>query len=129
MASGRMVSAARAPVAVNSSNAAVAAPMRGMVMCLRSRDPTTNSPCIGANLCHRLRKVVRNLVEEAGGGEPALVGADQQRKVLGHGAGLDGVDADVLQRVGELRELHIVVELGAVGEATRPGEDRGDGVG
>ena len=31
--------------------------------------------------------------------------------------------------VGELGEFGVVVELGAVGEATRPGEDRGDRVG
>ena len=63
------------------------------------------------------------------GGQPALVGADQEREVLGHVAGFDGVDADLLQRLGELRELGVVVELGAVGEAAGPGEDRGDRVG
>src|SRR5690349_449834 len=77
---------------------------------------------------HRVREVVGNLVEEAGGRQPALVGADQQRKVLGHVAGLDGVDTDLLQREGELRQLRIVVEFGAVAETTRPGEDRGDRV-
>ena len=41
---------------------------------------------------HRLLQVLVDLVEEAGGGEPFLVGADQQRQVLGHVAGLDGVD-------------------------------------
>ena len=66
---------------------------------------------------HRLGEVVRDLVEEAGGGQPALVGADQKREVLGHVAVLDGRDADLLQRLGELRQLRVVVELGAVGEA------------
>ena len=58
-----------------------------------------------------------------------LVGADQQREVLGHEAGLDRIDADLLQRLGELRQFLVVVELGAVGEALRPSEDRGDRVG
>src|SRR5215203_3050456 len=31
---------------------------------------------------HRFGQVLRDLVEEAGGGEPALVGADQKREVL-----------------------------------------------
>src|SRR5512142_2743513 len=38
---------------------------------------------------HRLGEIVRNLVEEACGREPALVGADEQREILGHEAGLD----------------------------------------
>src|SRR3974390_857800 len=59
---------------------------------------------------HRLGQVVRDLVEEAGGGEPALIGADQKREVLGHIAVLDRLDADFLQCVGEFRELRIVVE-------------------
>src|SRR6185312_5831427 len=66
---------------------------------------------------HRLGEVVRDLVEEAGGGQPALVGADQEREVLGHVAFLDGGDADLFQLLGELRELRIIVELGAVREA------------
>src|SRR5438128_2156270 len=126
MASGSVVSAARAPVTANTKSAAVA--MRGLVMLSPVADPATTNPRV-AYLCHRLRKVVRNLVEEAGGRQPALVGADQEREVLGHGAGLDSIDADRLQRVSELRELRIVVELGAVGEATGPGEDRGDRIG
>src|SRR4051794_28519766 len=32
----------------------------------------------------RLPEVLGDLVEEAGGREPALVGADQEREVLGH---------------------------------------------
>ena len=51
-----------------------------------------------ADLRHRLLQVLVDLVEEARGREPLLVGADQQREVLGHVAGLDGVDADLLQR-------------------------------
>src|ERR1700761_1723480 len=78
---------------------------------------------------HRLVEVVRDLVEEAGGRQPALVGADEEREVLGHVAFLDGGDADLLERACELRQRLVVVELGAMAEATGPGEDRGDGVG
>jgi len=62
---------------------------------------------------HRLLQVVVDLVEEAGGREPLLVGADQEREVLGHEARLDRVNADLLQGVRELRQRGIVVELGA----------------
>src|SRR5215211_4289277 len=63
---------------------------------------------------HRLLEVFVDLVEEAGGGEPLLLGADEEGEVLGHEAGLDRVDADLLQRRGEAGELRVVVELGAV---------------
>src|SRR3954467_7862791 len=50
-----------------------------------------------SGLCrHLLGQVFGDLVEKAGGGEPALVGTDQQRQILGHVAGFDGVDADLL---------------------------------
>src|SRR5581483_9739802 len=83
----------------------------------------------GASRRHRLAEVVRDLVEEAGGRQPALVGADQEREVLGHVPVLDGGDAALLQRVGEFCQLRVVVALGAVREPARPGEDRGDRVG
>ena len=63
---------------------------------------------------HRLLQVLVDLVEEAGGRQPLLVGADQQRQVLGHEAGLDRADRDPLQGRSERRQLRIVVELGAV---------------
>src|SRR6516225_6361447 len=78
---------------------------------------------------HRLVEVFRDLVEEARGRQPALVGADEQREILGHVAVLDGLHADLLQRIGKLRKLRIVVELGAVTEAPRPGEDGSDRIG
>src|SRR5689334_13805508 len=78
---------------------------------------------------HRLLQVFVDLVEEAGGRKPLLVGADQEREVLGHEARLDRVYRDLLERRGELRQCRVVVELGAMREAARPGEDRGDGVG
>ncbi len=78
---------------------------------------------------HRLLEVSVDFVEESGGGEPGLVGSDEEREVLGHVAAFDGVDADGFERRCELCEFRIVVQLGAVGEATGPGEDRGDRVG
>ncbi len=80
-------------------------------------------------LGHRLLEVLVELVEELRGGQPLLVGADQQRQVLGHVAGFDRVDADLLQRLGELLHVGRAVELAAVLEAAGPGEDRGDRVG
>src|SRR5580692_1717011 len=66
---------------------------------------------------HRLVEVLRDLVEEARGRQPALIGADQEREVLGHVAVFDGGDADLLQRACELRQRVVVVELGAMAEA------------
>src|SRR5215471_7376511 len=83
----------------------------------------------GDELPRRLAHVLRHLVEEARGGEPPLVGADEECEILGHEAGFDGLHADLLERGGEARELGVVVELGAMGEAARPGEDRGDRIG
>ena len=68
-------------------------------------------------LSHRLLQILVDLVEEAGGREPGLVGADEQRQVLGHEAGLDRLDADLFQRVGEALQFGVVVELGAMREA------------
>jgi hypothetical protein len=66
---------------------------------------------------------------------PFLVQTEEEREVLGHEAGLDGVDAHLLQGraeiyiIIELGQVRIVVELGAMGKAARPGEDLRDGVG
>src|SRR5258708_6653852 len=78
---------------------------------------------------HRLLQILVDLVEEAGGGEPLLIGADQQRQVFRHKARFHRIDADLLQGGGELRQRRIVVELGAVRETARPGKDRGDRIG
>jgi len=50
-------------------------------------------------------------------------------QILSHATGLDGVNATCLQNLTELGELVVVVQLGAVSEATGPGKDGGDGVG
>src|SRR5690242_9372643 len=80
-------------------------------------------------LCHRFLEVLVHLVEEAFGREPFLVGADEQRQILGHETAFDRIDAYFLKRVRELVERRIVVELGAMGEPARPREDRSDRIG
>src|SRR5262249_51878311 len=78
---------------------------------------------------HRLLEVLVHLVEKAGGREPFLIGADEQREVLGHEAGLDRADGDLLQDRGEFRERGVIIELGAMREPPCPGEDRCDRIG
>src|SRR5690606_17670395 len=74
-------------------------------------------------------EVLDNRLEELLGRHPRLVGADQQREILGHLAALDRVDADLLERFGKANDVRRVVEPAAVDEATGPGEDAGDRVG
>src|SRR3970282_2167047 len=50
-------------------------------------------------LRHRLLEVFVDLVEEAAGGQPLLIGTDQQRQVLGHEAGFHGVDPALIKSV------------------------------
>src|SRR6185312_11105675 len=80
-------------------------------------------------LCHGFLQVLVHLVEEAFGREPLLVGADEQRQILGHETAFDRIDANFLKRVREFVERRIVVEFGAMGKTARPGEDGGDGIG
>src|SRR5690606_5159195 len=75
---------------------------------------------------HGPGQVLGHLVEEALGGQPALLVADQQGEVLGHEAGFHRLDDDPLEGGGEGGQVRVVVQLGAVGEAAGPGEDRGD---
>src|SRR3546814_13940182 len=72
----------------------------------------------------RLLQVLVELVEELGRGQPLLVRPDEQRQILGHVAGLDRVDADLLQGRGEVADVRRAVELAATVQAARPGEDR-----
>ncbi|EEY04764.1 NADP-dependent isocitrate dehydrogenase [Brucella melitensis bv. 3 str. Ether] len=74
-------------------------------------------------------KIFVDLVEEAGGREPRLIRADEERQILGHEAAFNGVHADLFQRFGELLQIGIVVELGAMRQTAGPCEDRSDGVG
>lgn len=54
---------------------------------------------------------------------------DAESEILGHLARFDSGDASGLEGISELAEASVAIELGAVGEATRPGKDGGDGVG
>src|SRR6266566_9972243 len=129
MASGRGISPRALTSGPDSDSTANATVLKGgMVVLLRWPPGITNTSA--GRLCHhRLGQVFRDLVEEAGGRQPALVGADQEREILGHEAGFDGIDADLLQRCGELRQRLVVVELGAMRQPAGPGEDGGDRVG
>src|SRR5450756_2802104 len=104
MAPGSGVSAAGAPVSEPSSRSSDRETFSGnrMVLTLPRQCSGTNRSRVFYRSGHRLGEVFRDLVEETGGGQPALFGADQQRKILGHEAGLDSVDADLLQRQREL---------------------------
>jgi len=66
-------------------------------------------------------QVLIDPVEKAFGCQPFLVGADQKREILSHVARLNRIDANLFERRREAREVRVVVELGAVGEAARPG--------
>ena len=53
-------------------------------------------------------------MKKLGGGEPFLIGADEEREILGHEARFDGTNCDFLQGGGKTRQLGIRIELGAV---------------
>src|SRR3984957_9717943 len=76
------------------------------------------------DLRHRGFEVGVDLVEEAAGREPFLIGPDEEGEVLGHEARFDRADGDLFQGGGEFRQFRVVVELGAMGEPAGPGEDR-----
>src|SRR3954449_2912729 len=77
---------------------------------------------------HRGLQTLVHRGEEVLGGEKILVGADEQREVLGHLARLDGLDAHALERLGELRDRRRLVEPAARLQRARPREDRRDRV-
>src|SRR5437868_2558222 len=60
--------------------------------------------------------------------QPRSLLADEQSQVLGHLAGLDGPHANLFERLRETDQLGVVVQLAAVFETPRPGEDRRDRV-
>src|SRR5690606_23458927 len=78
---------------------------------------------------HCLLQVLIDLVEETGGGKPRLIRTDEQCEILGHVTCFDRADANIFKGLGELSQLFIAVELGTMGKATGPCEDRSDGVG
>src|SRR5690606_10378977 len=87
------------------------------------------APAVTRVLGQARLKVLVKRREELLGGLPFLLGADQQREVLRHLAGLDRLDDDVFKGLGEGDEGLVAVELAAVHESTGPREDRGDRVG
>ena len=72
---------------------------------------------------HRGVEVSGDFFQESGGGQPLLIGANQKREIFGHKAGFDGINDDFFQCVRECHQLCVVVEFGAVLEATGPSED------
>src|SRR5512139_2803164 len=74
-------------------------------------------------------EILADRLEELLSGHPSLLGANKQRKVLGHLASFDGLDANALQRFGEAHDFRRLVELAAELQAASPGEDRRDRVG
>src|SRR5580692_7626307 len=52
--------------------------------------------------------------EEVLGVQEGVLRIDQDREILGHLAALDRLDADLLERVGELHHIRCVVELAAI---------------
>src|SRR5580698_9180492 len=93
MASGRGVSAARAQESEAGNNNRAIIARKWNAMTFAPRNDGLDGLRFAARLRrHRLGQVFRDLVEKAGGGQPALVGADQEREILGHVAGFDGGD-------------------------------------
>src|SRR4051794_26178092 len=80
-------------------------------------------------LSHRALEVLVNRGEELLRGLVLLCAAHQQRQVLRHLAAFDRLDADPLERLGELRDRGRAVHPPAGAEPAGPGEDRGDRVG
>src|ERR1700722_14653934 len=78
---------------------------------------------------HRLLQIAVELVEELVGGEPRMIGADQDREVAGHVAAVHRVDANLFERLGKFDDVGRVVERAAILQPAAPGEDRGDRVG
>ena len=80
---------------------------------------------------HLAPQALLNGIHEHGCRDPrvAIALALREREVLGHDAGLDGVDARGLEGLGEGRDVGGVVELAALDKTAGPCEDGGDGVG
>ncbi len=91
--------------------------------------------CCQLNLggCPLLGQVLRDSVHELERGQVSagvglVVAGDADTQVLGHVAGLDGLDADVLKALDKLGQLVVLVQLGAMSKAAGPGKDGGDRV-
>ena len=73
-------------------------------------------------------KVLVQRVHEALGVEPRLIRSHQHGQILGHLTAFDGVDDDLLQRLGEVADLGRAVQVSAVLESAGPREDRAIGL-
>ncbi|EBA07220.1 NADP-dependent isocitrate dehydrogenase protein [Sagittula stellata E-37] len=82
-----------------------------------------------ASARQRLVQPLVDLLQKSHRGQPALIGTHQQRQVLGHVAGLHGLDDHPLQRLGKVLQRRVAVQLRAVLQPAGPGIDRRDGVG
>ena len=70
-----------------------------------------------------LGQVLVQRVHEAVGVEPRFVRADEHGQILGHLTAFNGVDDDLLQRLGEVTDFGRAVQIGAVLKAAGPRED------
>ena len=75
---------------------------------------------------YRPLQVHVNLSQEVLGGLPWLLRAHQHRQILGHFAGLHGLDADPFQGLRKVRDRRGAVQFTSVREALGPGENRGN---
>src|SRR3546814_3581829 len=71
---------------------------------------------------HRCFKIDPNGFKELLGCHPRLIGTDENRKILGHMAIFDSLDADFLQRFGKADDVRRFIELAAIFESPRPCE-------
>src|SRR5690606_15389478 len=78
---------------------------------------------------HFRLEILHDRLEELFGRHPRLIGADQQREILGHLAAFYRVDAHLFERFGKADDIGCVVETAAIDQAARPREDRCDRVG
>lgn len=93
----------------------------------------------GEKLSRHLQLLLDDLLHAALDSVEVLVGGDivltaslaaSKGKILGHDAiNIDGVNAGLLEALGEGDNLGLVVELATLDETTGPGEDGGNGVG
>src|SRR3546814_15405459 len=74
--------------------------------------------CLGLSgpAIHRCFKIDPNGFKELLGCHPRLIGTDENRKILGHMAIFDSLDADFLQRFGKADDVRRFIELAAIFE-------------
>src|SRR5262245_11435057 len=109
-----------------------------MFVSLVGRHPYPNEPPVSVSnpsmkllysLGHRLLQGLVDGFAEAFGRTPCLVGAARHLGFLRPPPALDWRHRHLLERVGVFLQRFVVVELGAMGEAAAPGEDRGGRIG